>query len=63
MPLLLLAFVTSLSLIFHLDIDNNPSSATQFKDPNTLKVEYGVINFGTLNAIDNSSFSVVGKPN
>jgi hypothetical protein len=48
MPLLLLAFVVDLSLNFHLDIDDHPSSTTQSRDPNTLKVEYGVVNSSTL---------------
>jgi hypothetical protein len=40
-----------LSLIFHSDIDDHPSSATQSRDPNTLKVEYGVVNSGTLDQL------------
>jgi hypothetical protein len=51
MLLLLLAFVVDLSLIFHSDIDDHPSSATQSRDPNTLKVEYGVVNSGTLDQL------------
>jgi hypothetical protein len=46
-----------------LDIDGHLSFATQSKDPNTLKVEYGVVNFGTLYAIDSFSFFVVSEPN
>jgi hypothetical protein len=31
--------------------------------PNTLKVESNIVNFGTLVAIDCSSFSVINEPN
>jgi hypothetical protein len=55
MFLLLLAFVAGLSLIFHLDIDDHPSSTTQSRDPNTLKVEFGVVNFGTLYVVNESN--------
>ncbi len=63
MPMLLLVSVAGLSLIFHLNIDDHPSSTTHSKDPNTLKVEYGVVNSSTLDAIDSSSFFVVCEPN
>jgi hypothetical protein len=53
---LLLVSFGGLSLIFRLDIDGHHSFATQSRDPNTLKVESSVVNFGTLIAIDNSSF-------
>lgn len=59
--LLLLAFASNLSLIFHLDTNGHPSFATQSIILNTLKVEYGVTNSGILIAIDSSSFFVVNE--
>ncbi len=59
--LLLIASTSSLSLIFHLDTNGHPFFATHSKILNTLKVEYGVTNFGILITIDSSSFFVVDK--
>ncbi len=46
-----------------MDTNCHHSSATQFRNPNTMKVESNVINSSTLVAIDSFSFFVINKPN